>query len=103
MRDELNKVTKDVLAGLSEEDQRILKEDLYYLGRYEHTKEDVFTQFEQDERTEGLSEEELNSLAGQCAYRYTYEGDYDCNLNYWTNIQNLIDEELEHMQDKEKG
>lgn len=25
--------------------------------------------------------------------RYVEQGDYDCNLNYWANIENLIKEE----------
>ena len=24
--------------------------------------------------------------------KYVYEGKYDCNLSYWTNLENLIDE-----------
>ena len=24
--------------------------------------------------------------------KYVYEGKYDCNLNYWNNIENLINE-----------
>lgn len=28
------------------------------------------------------------------AHRYVYDGRYDCNLSYWQNLENLIDDEL---------
>ncbi len=37
-----------------------------------------------------LSDDRIENIAN----RYVYEGRYDCNLSYWQNIENLIDEEL---------
>lgn len=39
-----------------------------------------------------LTEDEIS----QAAYKYVYEGRYDCNLSYWQNIESLIDEELKN-------
>ena len=82
-----------------------VKDSVYRLLWQEHVKEDVATQFEEDKRFENMSEENMDALADQCSYRYCFEGDYDCNLDYWSNIQNLIDEEinnyLEDDQEKE--
>ena len=36
-----------------------------------------------------LSDEEIDIITE----RYVYDGDYDCNLSYWDNIENLINEE----------
>ena len=36
-----------------------------------------------------------------CTYRYVYDGDYECNLDYWTNLKNIIDNELERLNEKE--
>lgn len=33
--------------------------------------------------------------------RYVYNGDYDCNLSYWDNINNLVQEALEKESNKE--
>lgn len=38
-----------------------------------------------------MSEAEIEYDAG-C---YVYDGEYDCNLPYWTNIENVIKQALE--------
>lgn len=35
------------------------------------------------------------SIKYAVAERYVLDGDYDCNLDYWTNIDDLIDQILE--------
>lgn len=65
-------------------------------------KEDVMNQLDQTDHwtdkyeLDELSDEELDSIldsiAEEAAYRYAYEKDYDCNLDYWDNLNNLIDE-----------
>ena len=52
----------------------------------EHVREDVETHLENMDET--LSDDEIRTVAE----RYVYDGEYDCNLNYWTNIENLINE-----------
>ena len=33
-----------------------------------------------------MTDEEIEAAAK----RYVYDGDYDCNLDYWSNIENVI-------------
>lgn len=49
---------------------------------------DVRTQIGNRELT--LTEEQIGTIVD----RYVKNGDYDCNLSYWDNIDNLIDDEL---------
>ena len=37
----------------------------------------------------------LEDFIDACAFRYVYDCDYDCNLSYWDNIDNLINDEYE--------
>lgn len=52
----------------------------------EYVEKDVRARAE--ERKIKLSEDQI----GYVKDRYVYNGDYDCNLSYWNNIDNLIDE-----------
>ncbi len=92
---DLHDITKKVLSGLSDGDISTVMEDLYRLQLYKYTLDDVYCQIEEDERFSDISEEDFDRIAESCARRYAYEGDYDCNLSYWDNIQGLIDEEIE--------
>lgn len=49
-----------------------------------HVREDVENHLENMDET--LTDDEIITVAE----RYVYQGAYDCNLNYWTNIENLI-------------
>lgn len=49
---------------------------------YDHVLEDVDSTFENI--TDDIKEE--------VARRYVYDGDYDCNLSYWNNLQVLVDD-----------
>lgn len=46
------------------------------------------------DKNQYLSDECIENIAN----RYVYEGRYDCNLSYWQNIENLIDDELRYCQ-----
>lgn len=74
-----NNVKEDVESQLEQTD--------YWTDKYEYWKD----KYELDE----LSDEELDSIAEEAAYRYVYEKDYDCNLDYWDNLNNLIDKSFE--------
>lgn len=50
----------------------------------QHVREDVESHAEDIDAE--LTEEEIDKIVE----RYVYEGDYDCNLSYWDNIENLI-------------
>lgn len=93
---------KDALSSLSVSDRQEAMESIYTYMRYEHIKEDVKSQMEEDERFEDMSDYEYDDLAERCALRYAYDGDYDCNLAYWDNIHNLINEELENQKGAER-
>lgn len=64
-----------------------IRDDAYREVWCEHVYEDVIA------RAKDTDTELAEGVAEQCAYRYVYEGDYDCNFDYWTNLDNLIDEE----------
>jgi hypothetical protein len=66
--------------------------------RYElaaHTEEDVHNYIE-NEMDIDTSKYDINAIAETVGERWSYEGDYDCTLDYWTNIENLINEVKEN-------
>lgn len=50
-----------------------------------------------EEDVEGLMTElgmtSDHNLANRVATRYVFGGDYDCELSYWANLENLIEQE----------
>lgn len=65
------------------------KDDIYRYLWHQHVKEDVESHaIDMDVE---LDEDEIDIVAEW----YVYDGDYDCNLDYWANIENLIDRCLE--------
>lgn len=46
-----------------------------------------------DEYNVDFTKEETDGIIDRVVERYVYEGDYDCELNYWENIDNLINDE----------
>lgn len=76
----------DLLASLSPKEKDVLYRKLWF----EHVLEDVQSFAE----TEDL--EITDEIAKQVADRYVYNGDYDCNLSYWDNINNLVKECIEN-------
>lgn len=62
------------------------KDVIYRYVWSEYVKDDIESQCES--RDIMLTEEAIDEIVN----RYVYEGDYDCNLSYWDNIDNLIDE-----------
>lgn len=79
------------------------KDDIYRALWKEHVIEDVEARLSEQEieELETLTEEEYDLFVNAVATRYVYEGDYDCNLCYWDNIDNLIDDELQYMKNNE--
>lgn len=67
----------------------LLKEKIFRSQLKNYTKQDVYNYLE--ENSLSLSENSVDEIA----YRYAYEGDYDCNLSYWTNIGILVNEYIE--------
>ena len=50
-----------------------------------------------EEDVEGLMTElgitSDHNLTNRVATRYAFNGDYDCELSYWANLENLIEQE----------
>lgn len=67
---------------------------VYSVIRKMYVLEDVKSLLDCRDLDESLSDDEYNELADTVAERYVYDGKYDCNLSYWTNLDTLIDEEV---------
>lgn len=67
---------------------------IYAVIRKSYVKEDVYGCLDGRDLDESLSEEEYEELADTVAERYVFEGEYDCNQSYWSNLDHLIDEEV---------
>lgn len=62
------------------------RDDIYRYLWAEHVKADIEEYAEDNDIT--LDEEDVEAIAN----RYVYDGKYDCNLDYWTNIGKLIEQ-----------
>lgn len=62
--------------------------------------EDVENCLEWEYDLEDYKEEDIKGIIESVADSYVYQGEYDCNLTYWRNIQNLIDGELELLEEE---
>ena len=60
------------------------RDQLYRHLWMKHVVEDITSHLEDID--EELTDEEIEAAAK----RYVYDGDYDCNLDYWSNIENVI-------------
>lgn len=86
MRTEDNFI-KDTIAKWSNVEKDIAYRQLWL----PHVTEDVRAHMtDYLDKDQYLSDDNIEKIAN----RYVYEGRYDCNLSYWQNIENLIDEEL---------
>lgn len=82
MSELINPKIKEMLDGLAPAD----RDAAYRYLWAQHVREDVCSHA-QTLDTE-LTADEIDYITE----RYVYDGDYDCNLDYWTNIENLIEE-----------
>lgn len=73
-------------------------ERFYQIFEMLHVKEDIkfMIDYAEDKFTD-----DIDDFAAQCAFRYVYHADYDCDLPYWDNLQNLITKQK--WENKEKG
>ncbi len=93
------RLTKDELMkvfGFIVEKYPELKRKVYDQERFKYTKQDVEMYLEDNEDIKALdlSDEEYDSFVEGVAQRYV-DGRYDCNLSYWQNLDNLINEAKE--------
>lgn len=66
-----------------------VKDQIYRHLWKNHVIDDVESHMEDMDVT--LTKDEIDLAA----HRYAYDGDYDCNLSYWDNIENRINDILE--------
>ena len=71
------------------------KDSVYRLLWAEHVKEDVLSRLE--EREDDIPENFVKEFVEDVVTQYVYEGKYDCNLSYWDNIDNLIENEMQYI------
>ena len=62
------------------------KDQIYRALWITRVKEDIRSHGEDTDQA--LTEDDIDIIAD----RYVYQGNYDCNLSYWDNIQALINE-----------
>ncbi len=70
-----------------------IKEEIYRSVLAEYTKEDMIGRYceTQDIDEDDITEETMENIEDAAA-AYAYNGDYDCNLCYWDNIDCLLGE-----------
>lgn len=86
-----NKTLKHIIDGLD----AVEKDDVYRYLWAEHVREDVESYISDNAHNNGDNDIPHIFDARVVDYvteRYVYDGRYDCNLSYWENIDNLIDE-----------
>lgn len=92
-----SKITLSVVKSMIDKLEPKDKDALYRYLWEDYVKKDVIQRFEEefsDENDDDMTEEKVDDIADIVVEHYVYEGDYDCNLSYWTNIDNLINEAL---------
>ncbi len=83
------KLTEKVKKAVTTLKRSKIADDVYRAIWYEHVLEDVKRVMHESKAN--LTKEE-KAIAESAAERYVYDGDYDCNLPYWSNIENLLNE-----------
>ena len=86
VKDIIKSYPKEDLLELLNHDQ---KDYIYRKVWAKHVSQDVRSLC----KDEGYDEVYTPDIAEKIAYRYAFEGDYDCNLPYWQNLRNLFEEE----------
>lgn len=82
-----------------------VKESIYREVKKEYTKNDVLSKWEEDfpedfDPESRYTAEEIDDLADTAADEWSYDGKYDCNLSYWENIENRINEQRKKLEVK---
>lgn len=80
----LNSETKNKVEGIINSLNDYEKDMLYRILWLEYVKQDI-DQFAEDNDID-IEEGDVDVAAE----RYVFEGEYDCNLSYWVNINNLL-------------
>ena len=76
------------------------KDQVYRYLWAQHVREDVEARLENNDLVKGMSYSRRDQLVDKVVERYVYEGDYDCNTDYWSNIDALIKDILDDQKNK---
>lgn len=95
LQNAINNLDEDQIEELIKGISYSNKDSIYRSLWFEYVKEDVESRLE-DHPDITLTEDQINN----CALRYVYDCDYDCDLPYWDNIDTLIYDEWETSKDK---
>lgn len=87
------KITEMTSSELYEVLTPTQRDDIFRMVWHNHVFEDVKSCLKDDDYA-NYDENEKEAICETVANRYVYDGDYDNNLDYWANINNLINEEL---------
>lgn len=88
----INKLSENDLEKLAENLDFKTSDNLYRILHMPYVKEDV-EQMIKDLEID-TSAYNLKCFIDDCASRYVYDGNYDCNLSYWQNLENIIRNEI---------
>lgn len=72
------------------------KDALYRKLWMDYVKKDVHSLLE-DDSLEDNKDVSVEDIADIVSERYVHDGDYDCNLSYWDNLENLVSEVQEEL------
>ena len=89
----LNELSNEELFKLIDSLKPYRKDELYRHLWVNHVRNDVRTILEKYD-VPYLSDDDFDALVDDCANRFVYNGEYDCNTDYWTNLDALIDRRL---------
>ena len=89
----LDQLAKNEAKSISERLSASTKDELYRLLWKDHVMEDVEAELESTlDDDDNLSFDDKAYIINEVADRYVYGNEYDCNLSYWDNIDNLIND-----------
>lgn len=97
----LNELSNEELFKLIDSLKPYKKDELYRHLWVNHVREDVRTILEEYD-VPYLSDDDFDALIDDCANRFVYNGEYDCNTDYWSNLEALIDHRLYLFEQKHK-
>lgn len=89
----LNELSNEEFFKLIDSLKPHRKDKLYRYLWVNHVKEDVRAILEEYD-VPYLSDDNFDALIDDCANRFVYNGEYDCNTDYWSNLEALIDHRL---------
>ena len=97
----LNELSDEELFKLIDSLKPYRKDELYRYLWVNHVKVDVRTVLEEYD-VPYLSDDDFETMIDDCANRFVYNGEYDCNTDYWSNLDALIDRRLYLFEQKHK-